>query len=224
MVRTSKTTVAAPAASTPATPTKVPANTVTPAAKATPEVTKEKKEKKEKAPKKAAPAAPATVDAGSSEQVDGDAVSDDSSIASKLSDFNNKMQAITGLFSALKTQFKTLEKDVNREMKASLKASSKKSKRSGNRQPSGFVRPTLISEELAQFLGKPVGTELARTAVSKEINKYIRDNNLQDKANGRQINADAKLTALLKLKDGDVLTYFNLQRYMKHHFIKQTTA
>lgn len=146
----------------------------------------------------------------------------DETIASKMADFNTKLQQVVTILSGLKGHFKGLEKDVARQLKASLKASSKKSKRSGNRQPSGFVRPTLISDELAAFLSKPTGTEMARTAVSKEINAYIRSNNLQDKDNGRQINADAKLTTLLKLKTGDVLTYFNLQRYMKHHFVKAT--
>ena len=61
---------------------------------------------------------------------------------------------------------------------------------------------------------------MARTDVSKEINSYIRSNNLQDKVNGRKIIADSKLATLLKLGSDDELTYFNLQRYMKHHFIK----
>ena len=78
----------------------------------------------------------------------------------------------------------------------------------------------MISEELADFLGKVHGTEMARTSVSKEINQYIRTNNLQDKDNGRQINADVKLSTLLKLNSDDVLTYFNLQKFMKHHFVK----
>jgi hypothetical protein len=140
----------------------------------------------------------------------------------KMAEFSLKLQQVISLLSATKLSFKALEKIVVREFKVSQKASSKKSKRSGNRQPSGFVRPTLISEELALFLGKEVGTEMARTSVSKEINQYIRTNQLQDKSNGRQINADASLTTLLKLEPGDVLTYFNLQRYMKHHFVKVT--
>ena len=74
--------------------------------------------------------------------------------------------------------------------------------------------------ELAAFLGKSVGTEMARTAVSKEINNYIQTHNLKDKNNGRIIHADAKLTKLLKLQKDDELTYFNLQKYMKHHFPK----
>ena len=149
-----------------------------------------------------------------------EATDSDESIATKLIDFNTKLQQVVTLASSLKVIFKGIEKVVNREIKAACKASSKKSKRSGNRQPSGFVRPTLISEELADFLGKPHGTEMACTSVSKEINQYIRTNNLQDKDNGRQINADVKLSTLLKLKSDDVLTYFNLQKFMKHHFVK----
>ena len=86
------------------------------------------------------------------------------------------------------------------------------------RRPSGFVAPTLLSDELATFLGKPVGTMMARTDVSKLINKYIADNRLQDLQNGRIINPDAKLRKLLRLPNGEELTYFNLQKYMKHHF------
>ena len=88
------------------------------------------------------------------------------------------------------------------------------------RIPSGFVKPTLISDELAMFLGEPVGIEMARTDVSRAINRYIIENGLQDTENGRKINPDEKLTNLLRLKEEDELTYFNLQKYMKHHFIK----
>ena len=141
-------------------------------------------------------------------------------IPSKMVDFSVKLQQLISLLSATKAQFKALEKVVVRDFKVSQKAISKKSKRSGNRQPSGFVRPTLISDELATFLGVDVGTLMARTQVSKEINKYINANNLKESTNGRLINPDANLVKLLKMEPGEVLSYFNLQRYMKHHFIK----
>jgi upstream activation factor subunit UAF30 len=105
-------------------------------------------------------------------------------------------------------------------MRAAQKSQAKRKRKSGNRQPSGFVKPTMISDELAKFLEKPTGSEMARTDVTREINKYIRSNNLQDKENGRKINPDAKLQTLLKLKKTDELTYFNLQRYMSPHFYK----
>jgi chromatin remodeling complex protein RSC6 len=142
------------------------------------------------------------------------------SIESKMADFNTKLQQLSAILSATKMQFKVIEKAMYRELKAAKKSSSRKLKRAGNHKPSGFIRPTLISDELAEFLGKPAGTEMARTEVSKEINLYIRTNSLQDKTNGRNIIADEKLTKLLKLSEDDKLSYFNLQRYMKCHFAK----
>jgi hypothetical protein len=151
-------------------------------------------------------------------------VTDSSSLAAKLAEYNSKIQQLSSIVSLLKTEYKQLEKSVAREMKNAQKNAQKKKRSSGNRAPSGFVKPTLISDELALFLGKEKGTELARTAVSKEINAYIRANSLQDKANGRKIHADTKLAKLLKLGKDDELTYFNLQKYMKNHFIKTVVA
>jgi len=145
-------------------------------------------------------------------------------LAVKLNEFNAKLQQMSGLFATVKNDFKTLEKTVSREMKNAVKASSKKRRSNVNRKPSGFVKPTRISDELAQFLGKTIGTEMARTDVSKEINTYIQANSLQDKDNGRIIHPDDKLTKLLKVSKDDQLTYFNLQKYMKHHFMKATPA
>ena len=144
----------------------------------------------------------------------------DSSAAVRMTEFGAKLQQIGSLFAAMKSDYKNLEKLITRELKNAQKASSKKKKNSVNRQPSGFVKPTRISDELASFLGKTTGTEMARTEVSKEINAYIREKGLQDPANGRKINPDQSLSKLLNIQSGDELTYFNLQRYMKHHFIK----
>ena len=116
-----------------------------------------------------------------------------------------------------------LKRQHARELRAANKAN-KRRKTNANRAPSGFVKPTLISNELAAFLGKPEGSVLARTEVTREVNAYIRNQNLQDKANGRKINPDAKLLKLLKLKKGEELTYFNLQKYMAAHFAKSAPA
>ena len=190
MVRTTKSTT------TPA----VPENTV---------VEKKKSSKKEKV---SAPA-PAPV-ADVTEAVE------EGSVFSKLSDYNAKLQQLSNLFTSIKSDFKTLEKSVSREMKAAQKASAKKRQSSGNRKPSGFVKPARISDELAAFLGKESGTEMSRTDVSKEINAYIVAHKLKNEKNGRIIHPDAKLTKLLKVQKDDELTFFNLQRYMKPHFAK----
>jgi upstream activation factor subunit UAF30 len=145
------------------------------------------------------------------------------SIGEQFSQFMSKLQQVAGQFSALRKEFAVLEKKCTRELRVAKKLSAKR-KKGGNRAPSGFVKPTLITDELATFLGKPSGAEMARTEVTKEINAYIRANNLQDKDNGRKINPDAALAKLLKISGGDELTYFNLQRYMSPHFPKTGVA
>ena len=142
-------------------------------------------------------------------------------ISDKMSEFGAKLTQLMAIYTAIRQDFKHLSKVVEREMKAAQKASAKKRRSSGNRQPSGFIKPTLITDELANFLGKASGTEMARTEVSKEINQYIRENKLQDENNGRIIKPDAKLKKLLRVGADEELTYFNLQRYMKHHFVKK---
>jgi chromatin remodeling complex protein RSC6 len=146
------------------------------------------------------------------------------SIATKMTEFSAKLQQLVGFFSTVKNDFKTLEKAVNREVKAALKASSKKRRTNGNRPPSGFAKPALVSDELAEFIGKPVGTEISRTDVTKEITKYVRANKLQDPSNGRNIFPDPKLSKLLNINNDVNLGYFNLQTYLKHHFIKQAVV
>lgn len=145
-------------------------------------------------------------------------------IVAQSAEFLGKLNQLGGLFASLKAEFRLLEKKWSRELKTAQKSQAKRKRKSGNRQPSGFVKPTKISDELAKFLEKPVGSEMARTDVTREINKYIRSHNLQDKDNGRKINPDAKLQTLLKIKKTDELTYFNLQRYMSPHFFKTEKA
>lgn len=158
--------------------------------------------------------------ADDSKSVSSSASAPGSELAEQFTDFMAKLQQVCAAMSALKSEFRALEKKATRELKAATKAAAKKKRKSGNRQPSGFVKPTLISPALAAFLGKPEGTEMARTEVTREINGYIRQHKLQDKQNGRIIRPDKKLKGLLNIGDGEELTYFNLQKYMSPHFAK----
>jgi upstream activation factor subunit UAF30 len=174
-----------------------------------------------KARKVAAPAAPAPVVDAAPQTECADA---ETPLADQSVEFLAKLQQLGALISSLKTEYRSLEKKWTREVKTAQKQSSKRKRKAGNRAPSGFVKPTKISDELASFLGKDKGSEMARTDVTREINTYIRAHKLQDKENGRKINPDTKLATLLKLKKTDELTYFNLQKYMSPHFAKAVKA
>jgi len=167
------------------------------------------------APVAAAPVAAAPVAAVPEAPVTPTLADDFSQLLSELSSLRSALSSVT-------SQVRALQKKSEREVKAALKASKKRKSKSGNRKPSGFVKPTAISKELASFLGKDAGVEMARTQVTREINTYIRAHKLQDPQNGRIIRADGKLRKLLKLKKDDELTYFNLQRFMSPHFAKNT--
>ena len=135
----------------------------------------------------------------------------------------SKLQGAQSLITSIRSEVNELKRQHARELRVANKAN-KRRKTNANRAPSGFVKPTLISNELAAFLGKPEGSVLARTEVTREVNAYIRTQKLQDKDNGRKINPDAKLLKLLKLKKGEELTYFNLQKFMAAHFAKTVPA
>lgn len=90
--------------------------------------------------------------------------------------------------------------------------------------PSGITKPTVVSDAMCEFMGKPKGTLIARTEVTKFITNYIKTNNLKDLVSKRNINPDAKLRTLLAVPTTETLTYFNLQKYMTSHFPKAPVA
>jgi chromatin remodeling complex protein RSC6 len=176
---------------------------------------------------KAADAAPVAAPAPAVESAEGSApvaVEVDGAVSTALySSVLTKLQSAQAVLASIRSEVNELKRQHARELRAANKAN-KRRKTNANRAPSGFVKPTLISNELAAFLGKPEGSVLARTEVTREVNAYIRNQKLQDKDNGRKINPDAKLLKLLKLKKGEELTYFNLQKYMAAHFAKSSAA
>jgi upstream activation factor subunit UAF30 len=203
----------------------VPTPVVAAAAEPVVAIKKEKKPKAVKVEAAATPVVVAPVPTPVVEEVHVDAPADgEVPLAEQSVEFLTKLQQLGAMIASLKVEYRTLEKKWTRELKTAQKQSSKRKKRAGSRAPSGFVKPTRISDELAKFLEKPAGSEMARTEVTRDINKYIRTHKLQDEANGRKINPDSKLAALLKLNKTDELTYFNLQRYMSPHFAKAVKA
>tara|TARA_B100001173_G_scaffold217833_1_gene188371 strand:+ start:30 stop:629 length:600 start_codon:yes stop_codon:yes gene_type:complete len=138
------------------------------------------------------------------------------------------VESITNLiskFELFEKESKLAKVELRKVLKSYQKKTSKKTrKHDPNRPPTGFAKPSLISEELCKFLNKPSGTKMARTEVTQEVNKYIKAHNLQNPANKKEIKADSTLSKLLNLKKTDDLNYFSLQKYLKDHFPKPDTS
>ena len=133
-----------------------------------------------------------------------------------------KIVSAVSLLKEIQAELKVAQKEFDKLNKTKLKAEKKRA--NARTTPSGFAKPTKISDELCAFLTVAKGTEMARTEVTRKLNAYIKENGLFDQANKRKILPNAALKKLLGCKDGDDVSYFNVQRYMKRHFIKATPA
>jgi upstream activation factor subunit UAF30 len=118
-------------------------------------------------------------------------------------------------FDAMKTRQKTLTK-----LFAKMKAKTTKPiKIKANRKPCGFARPTSVSDEMCVFLSIDAGTEVSRTTVTRALIQYIKDKNLQNPANKKQILPDDTLYSQYgEESSNQVLTYFTMQKFVNHHF------
>ncbi len=111
--------------------------------------------------------------------------------------------------------WKLLQRLNNKAIKESRK--NRRSKNSSNRKQvkSGFNKPTPVPTGVASLFDIEEGTLLARTVVTKMIYQYIRDHNLQNPENKREIRPDSKIRKLFLLSKSDKLSFENFQTHMK---------
>lgn len=117
---------------------------------------------------------------------------------------------------------RTLNKRLKVLKNHALRVSKKKVTTRRNNTNSGFLKPVQISKELAKFTGWDQNELRSRVDVTKYICNYIKEKNLQDPTDKRNIRVedDGNLKKLLKFdgKDKKPLTYYRLQTYLKSHF------
>ena len=92
------------------------------------------------------------------------------------------------------------------------------------RANNAFLKLRPISDELSTFMGLPAKSQRSQTDVTKFISNYVKTHNCFDPNFKRRIIPDAKLAKLLRVKDGQEVTYLNLQSFLKVHFLKPATA
>jgi chromatin remodeling complex protein RSC6 len=166
--------------------------------------------------------APTEVEVSSSTSVPSDTqTSEESSTELLFKKLLNQFQDVQNIMKTLHSNLKVLEKEVAREKKESKKKESKK--KGVKKQLSGFAKASPISSGLADFLGLSHDSQIARTEVTSKVIAYVKQYNLQNPEDKKQIVPDAKLGALLE-SGSDKVTFFNLQTYLKKHFLPATST
>jgi chromatin remodeling complex protein RSC6 len=145
----------------------------------------------------------------------------DAWIDEQFSTINDSLTLFKMQITNLQKIVKTVEKDVSKKLKR-LKKDKNYDKPKTKRAPSGFAKPTKVTNELCEFMGKPTNSEIARTEATKALVKYIQEHNLMtlNEDSKNIIMPDDKLKSLLGIQHKNItdLTYFNIQKYMNQHF------
>jgi hypothetical protein len=133
-----------------------------------------------------------------------------------LSNIIDKVNSLSAYIKDIQANLKVLSKEYDKQQKIIEKA--QKKRQNAKNSPSGFAKPNKISDELCDFIGVPHGTEKSRTDITRLINAYVKEHNLNKPENKRFILPDSKLKKILNVGDSEEINYFILQKLISHHF------
>ena len=144
-------------------------------------------------------------------------------LKSVLSTLNEQANVIKTLIGTIKNVIKDSDKQSKELEKLRNKRTRVKTERSADALPSGITKPVAITDELAKFLGVAPGTLVPRNEVTKGVSAYVKKNEISDPSNKQKFVLDdrpaAKALKVLLGNPTEDVTYFNLQKYLKHHYI-----
>jgi chromatin remodeling complex protein RSC6 len=143
---------------------------------------------------------------------------------------NELIEQFQGLFKETKSIISNLKSIKKEVVKLEKKKNRKRDPNRVKRKVTGFSMPVPISNELSEFLELSPGEDIPRQTVLKKITEYIKKYDLQNPDDRRKIKLDLeggeKLAQLLKIEkdSGIILDFFNLQTYLKPHFLKNVNT
>lgn len=119
---------------------------------------------------------------------------------------------------------KLLNTQIEREKKQALTAlKAGKDPNAPKPKVRSFENVVPLSDVMCEFLNVEKGTKKARNDVKAEIRDYIRKKELNNPDNRREIIPDKKLRTILHGYTDDItLDYWNMEKYLKPNFIKET--
>ena len=119
---------------------------------------------------------------------------------------------------SLQKYLTSMKSDIFRLLKIRNKATEGKPKAN-----SGFNKPVKVSKDLASFIKVKPDDEVTRVLITQKLCAYVKENDLQNPQDRREILPDAELKKLFKIDEtnpDDKLTYYSIQRKIQSHIIK----
>jgi chromatin remodeling complex protein RSC6 len=199
--------VPAAAVSTPA-----PAPTPAPAAP-------EKKSKKAVAAPAAAPAAAVSVPAPTASSVESEVKVEVKSVEEEIKELVELHQKLREQATNAVKTLQRLQKRVAKEVKEAGRRRRRASKESTDgsvkeKRPTIFTTPVTLRDPLCKFLGLSNGSQMTPADVTRAFSAYVEKNKLKDAEKGHTIHPDAAMRQVLGVKEGDQVTYRNIQSFL----------
>jgi chromatin remodeling complex protein RSC6 len=145
-----------------------------------------------------------------------------------LTILTEQSSVVKNLINSVRSAIKDTDKTSKELEKLRNKKTRVKTERSADALPSGITKPVAITDDLAVFLGVAPGTLVPRNEVTKGVSAYVKKHEISDPTNKQKFVLDdrpaAKALRTLLGNPSEDVTYFNLQKYLKHHYVVSADA
>lgn len=119
---------------------------------------------------------------------------------------------------AVKT-LQRLQKRVAKEVKEAGRRRRRVSKEAADgstkeKRPTIFTTPVTLRDPLCKFLGLANGSQMTPADVTRAFSAYVESHKLKDAEKGHTIHPDLAMRQVLGVKEGEQVTYRNIQSYL----------
>ena len=139
---------------------------------------------------------------------------------------DEQLKELVDLFQKLREQstnavktLQKLQKQVAKELKEAGRRRRRVSKDAADgsvkeKRPTIFTTPVTLRDPLCAFLGLPNGSQKTPADVTRAFSTYVESHKLKDAEKGHTIHPDAAMRKVLGVKEGEQVTYRNIQSYL----------
>lgn len=139
----------------------------------------------------------------------------------QLDDLYTKIKTMSKQLTQYAADLKKLGPQIEREKREAIKDALNGKTTKNPSKKGGLETPVVLGPKLCAFLGLENGSKMVRNEAKSLIRAYIREKKLNNPDNKRYIIPDKKLLTILHdYTDGDDLTYWTMEKYIKENFIK----